>query len=160
MPRLLLSFLFQLFFSEHSGFVVVSALTTPDWTEAHAVNAWTALYFCVFQWTLKVCSCISINHTRLNWTTRSKCMNSAVFLCFSDDKAESRSASGPAAAGGSFCGHVAEECHEPGDGGARERALGVTAHPHHPRPLSVGEIKAFTCRSAHFPFKWCRWGVW
>lgn len=71
-------------------------------------------------------------------------------LCFSDDKAESRSSSGPPAAGGGFCGHVAEECHEPGDGRAGERALGVTVHPHHPRPVSVGEIKEFTCRFSHF----------
>lgn len=41
-------------------------------------------------------------------------------VCLSDDKAESRGAFGPSAAGGRFRGYVVEECDEPGDGRAGE----------------------------------------
>lgn len=51
-----------------------------------------------------------------------------------DSESESRGSSGPAEAGGCHCGYVAEEHHEPGDGGAGERTL---EQPEPPRPFTL-----------------------
>lgn len=69
----------------------------------------------------------------------SSCINRTIYISFSDDKAESRGAFGPSAAGGRFCGYVVEERHEPGDGRAGEWALGDATHPHYPWPFYLGE---------------------
>lgn len=75
-----------------------------------------------------------------------------LLLCwsFSDDKAESRGAFGPSAAGGRFCGYVVEERHEPGDGRAGEWALGDATHPHYPWPFYLGEHSLYQ----KVPMKW------
>lgn len=99
--------------------------------------------------------------------------NLSIFLSlsFSDDKAESRSTFGPSAAGGRFCGYVVEERHEPGDGRAGERALGVATHPNYPWPLSLGEHPLYqkslwnglTFRFSHLcwsVFHWKLWKLW
>lgn len=56
--------------------------------------------------------------------------------CSSDGEGEGRGSSGLAEAGGRRSGNMAEERHEPGDGGAGERAL---EQPRQPRSLALGK---------------------
>lgn len=65
--------------------------------------------------------------------------------CSSDGEGEGRGPSGPAEAGGRRSGNVAEERHEPGDGGAGERAL---EQPGQPRSLALGKRRPCRCCSA------------
>lgn len=63
-----------------------------------------------------------------------------------DSKAEGRGSSGPAETGGRCCGYLAEERHEPGDGGAGERAVG---QPKCPWSFTLRESQ-----NTHYVFKY------
>ena len=59
----------------------------------------------------------------------SLCARSLTDDVTADGETESGGSSGPAEGGGHRRGNLAEERHEPGDGGAGERAMGLPQYP-------------------------------